>query len=132
LCTDVVQLYGNEKEYFAMSTDLVSRSSFTATGITKADSYDVQQVATQGAKVTVITDLASREIAQIGAQVIMAMAQLTQGAESTRRQLLESGVRNDVYDDAHSKVLQVTGQNLITLGNTGQKAVAQAAASMMR
>jgi hypothetical protein len=116
-----------------MSTELVSRSHFsTATGIAKADAYDVQSVAAQSAKVTVITELASREIAQIGAQVIVAMADLTKGAENTRRHLLEAGVRNEVYDDAQSKVLQVTGQNLITLGNAGQKAVAQTAQAMMR
>lgn len=116
-----------------MDTNLISRASFSpATGITKADSYDVQEVAAQGAKVTVITELASQEIAQIGAQVIIAMADLTQGAESTRRRLLDSGVRNEVYDDAQSKVLQVTGQNLIALGNAGQKAIAQTAASMLR
>jgi hypothetical protein len=116
-----------------MSNALVSRSSFsTATGIAKADVYDVDHVTEQSAKVAVITELASGEIARIGAQVIVAMADLTQGAENTHRHLLERGVRNDIYDDAQSKVLQVTGQNLITLGNTGQKVIVQTAQAMMR
>lgn len=115
-----------------MSTELVSRSSYTATSLTKASAYDVAEVAEQAAKVTEIAKVANAEVAQIGGHAVGTMAQLVQGAGQVRRQLMDSGHRSEIFDDAQSKILQVTGTNIITLANAAQKEVLQQAAKLMR
>jgi hypothetical protein len=115
-----------------MSTELVSRSSYTSSSLTKADAYDVRDAAFHSAKATELTKVANEEIAKIGAHTIGTMANLTSGAGQVRRQLMDSGHRSEVYDDAQNKILQVTGQNMITMANAGQKEVLQYTASRMR
>ena len=58
-----------------MCADLVPRSSYPASSITKASAYDVQLVAEHAAKVTTITQVANQEIAAIGSHAVAAMAQ---------------------------------------------------------
>jgi hypothetical protein len=115
-----------------MSTDMVSRSSFTSHSITKADAYDVKEVASHAAKATEIVKAANEEIVKIGAHTISSMANLTAGAGQVRQHLLGSGYRSEIYDDAHNKTLQVTGQNLIILTNEGQKEILKAAVAYMK
>jgi len=115
-----------------MCADLVPRSSYPASSITKASAYDVQLVAEHAAKVTTITQVANQEIAAIGSHAVAAMAQVVQGAEQTRYRLTVSGGNREVYEDAQSKILQVTGTNIITIANTAQKEVLQQAAAYMR
>lgn len=115
-----------------MSTQLVARSSYTSTSLAKADTFDVQAVAEQSAKIAEITKVANHEVMQVGGHAIGTMAQLVQGAGDVRQKLLELGHRSEIFDDAQSKVLQVTGQNIITLANTAQKEILQQATKLMR
>ena len=115
-----------------MSTQLVSQSPYAANSLTKADVYDVQQVAQKSAKITQIAQAVDHEVAQIGAHAVGTMAQLVQTAGDTQRRLTDSGHGSALYDDAQSKILQVTGTNLITLANTAQKEIVQQAAALMR
>ncbi len=103
-----------------------------STSLTKADTYDVQQVAQQTVKITEVTQAANREVAQVGIHAVNTMANVVKEAGQTRLKLTDSGHRSDIYDDAQSKIVQVTGQNLITLANTAQKEIMQEAARMMR
>jgi hypothetical protein len=111
---------------------MVPRSSFAATEITLGSFYDVQEVANQSAKITEIAVVANHEVAKIGGHAIGTMAKLVDGANLVRRQLTMSGHSSEIYDDAQGKILQVTGQNIITLANTAQKEVLQQAAQLMR
>lgn len=115
-----------------MCSQIVSRSSFTATGLSKAGAYDVQEVAQRATEITEIAKVANHEVAQIGAHAVGTMAQLVQGAGNVQRQLMDSGHRSEVFDDAKSKILQVSGTNLITLANTAQKEVMNQAVKHMR
>lgn len=115
-----------------MSTQLASRSSHSATSLTKADTFEVQEMAQQSAKVTEIVKVANHEIAQIGAHAVSTTAQLVKDTGEVRRQLMDSGHRSEIFDDAHEKTLQVTGTNLITLANTAQKEVLNQAAKYLR
>lgn len=115
-----------------MSNQIVSRSSFSATSITKGSALDVRDVAEHSAKATEMAKVANEEVAKIGAHAISTMATLTSGAGQVRRQLMDSGYRSEIFDDAQNKILQVTGQNMITLTNAGQKEILQYAASLMR
>lgn len=103
-----------------------------STYLTKADHYDVQQVIQQAAKITEVTKAANQEVAQVGTHAVNTMANVVRQAGQTRAQLMDSGHRSEIYDDAQSKIVQVTGQNLITLANTAQKEIMQEAARMMR
>jgi hypothetical protein len=100
--------------------------------LTKADTYDIQQMVQRGAKVTEVAKAANHEVAQVGTHAVNTMANVVREAGQTRNQLTASGHRSDIYDDAQSKIVQVTGQNLITLANTAQKEIMQEAARMMR
>jgi hypothetical protein len=115
-----------------MSNQMVPRSSYTTHSITKGSAIDIQDVAQHSAKATEIAKVANEEQAKIGAHAISTMAQLTSGAGQVRQQLTTSGYRSEIFDDAQNKVLQVTGQNLITMTNAAQKEVLQYAASRMR
>ena len=115
-----------------MSTQMVSGSRYSANSLSKADAYDVQQVAQQSAKITQITQVANHEVARVGAHAVGTMAQLVQTAEDTRWRLTCSGNARELYDDAQGKILQVTGTNLITLANTAQKEILQQSARLMR
>jgi hypothetical protein len=111
---------------------MVSRSGFSASAITQGSAIDIKDVAEHSAKATEITKVANEELVKIGAHAISSMANLTSGAAQVRQHLLGYGYRNEIYDDAQNKVLQVTGQNMITLTNAGQKEILQYAASLMR
>lgn len=115
-----------------MSSQLVSHSSYVAGTLSKADIYDVQYVAQQSAKVTEITKVANFEMARVGAHAIGTMAELVQGADSVRRQLLEAGHRSEIYVDSQDKVVQVTGHNMIKLTNAGQEEILKNAVYHMR
>jgi hypothetical protein len=82
--------------------------------------------------VSEIAAVADHEVARVGAHTIGTMAELVQGAGNVRYKLLQDGHRSDLYDDAQSKILQVTGQNLITLTNTAQQEIVRDAAYHMR
>jgi hypothetical protein len=71
-------------------------------------------------------------MAKVAAHTIGTMAQLTNGANQVRRQLIDRGHPNEIYDDAQNKILQVTGQNMITMTNASQKEILQYAAALMR
>jgi len=115
-----------------MSDYLVPRSSFTRGSLTRASSLEVMSVADLAAKITEITKVADYEVAQVGAHAIGTMANLVTGAENVRRQLTYSGYGNEIFNDAQSKMLQVTGQNLIILVNAAQQEILQQAALAMR
>jgi hypothetical protein len=115
-----------------MSKELVPRSPYAGAGLSKSSVHDVQAAAEHGSKVTEITKVTNHEIGHIGAHSIGTMAQLTVGAHEIQRRLIDAGLDSDLYDDAQTKILQVTGQNLITLANAAQKEIIQEAARLMR
>ena len=115
-----------------MSTHLASRTPYNTTSLSKADVNDIERVAGRSAKITKITEVANHEVAVVGAYAVGTMAQLVATAEDTRRQLTASGYASDMYDDTQTKILQVTGTNIITLANTAQKEIIQQAAGYMR
>lgn len=115
-----------------MSSQLAHRSGYVTTSLGKAEAYEVRDVAARSAMVAEITKIANHEVARVGAHTVGTMAELVQGAGNVRYKLLEGGHRSDIYDDAQSKILQVTGQNLITLANTAQQEILRQAASHMR
>lgn len=115
-----------------MCSQLVSRSGYVVSALDKGVAYEVREAAQLSAMVTEITKVTNFEVARVGAHAVGTMAELVQGAGNVRRQLLESGHRSDIYDDAQSKILQVTGQNIITLANTAQQEILRQAASHMR
>lgn len=115
-----------------MSNQMVPRSSFTAHAITQGSAIDIQDVAQHSAKAAEIAKVVTEEQAKIGAHAISTMAQLTGGAGQVRQQLMASGYRSEIFDDAQNKVLQVTGQNIITMTNAAQKEALQYAASLIR
>ena len=115
-----------------MSSELAPRSSYLTTSLGRAEVYEVHEVAALSAMVTEIAKIANHEVARVGAHTVGTMADLVQGAGNARYKLLGGGHRSDIYDDAQSKILQVTGQNLITLANTAQQEILRQAASHMR
>lgn len=115
-----------------MSSELAPRSSYLTTGLGRAEVFEVQEVAARSRMVSEIAAVVDHEVARVGAHTIGTMAELVQGAGNVRYKLLEGGYRSDLYDDAQSKILQVTGQNLITLANTAQQEILRQAASHMR
>ena len=115
-----------------MSSQLAPRSSHITTSLTKSDTYDLQELAQQTAKITEVIKVANHEIAQIGAHAVSTTAQLVKDAGEARRQMMDSGHRSEIFDDAQSKTLQVTGTNIITLANTAQKEVLNQATKYMR
>jgi hypothetical protein len=115
-----------------MNSQLAPRSGHVASSLGKAEVYEVQEVAQRSAMVTEITKVANFEVARVGAHAVGTMADLVQGAGNVHRQLLDSGHRSDIYVDAQIKMLQVTGQNIITLANTAQQEILRQAASHMR
>jgi hypothetical protein len=115
-----------------MSTYSISKSRYTATSLNRSDTDIVRSVADHAVKATEVTKVANHEIAQVGAHAIGTMATLVSGANGVQRQLVDSGIRNPVYDDAQAKVLEVTGHNLITMANAAQKEIIQSAAKAMR
>lgn len=108
------------------------RSNYVATSLSKASSYDVQDVAQQSAAVTELAKVANHQVAQVGAHAVGTMAQLVKGATDVSRQLADSGYRAPLFDDCREKVLQVTGTNLITLANTAQQEILRKASGYMR
>lgn len=115
-----------------MCSQLVSSSSYNTTSLSKADAYDVQDVAQRTAGITELAKVANHQVAQVGAHTVGTMAQLVKGSNEVTRQLLDSGHRSPLFDDAREKVLQVTGTNLITLANTAQQEILRKASSYMR
>lgn len=115
-----------------MSSELAPRSSYLTTGLGRAEVFQVQEVAARSRMISEITAVADHEVARVGAHTIGTMAELVQGAGDVRYKLLQGGHRSDLYDDAQSKILQVTGQNLITLANTAQQEIMHNAAYHMR
>ncbi len=115
-----------------MPYNMVTRSDYTTTDLTKAGQVDVQRIALDAARVTEIAKVANSEIAKVGADAVSAMADVTRAATDVQRRLTMDGHSNEVFDDATSKALQVTGQNLITTANTAQKVILAQAARLMR
>ena len=116
-----------------MSDSLVSRNSFNVSGeVTKADAYAIQAAATHSAKAVEVAKIANYEMAAIAGHTTGVTANLVSGAQSVTHHLLARGVRSEIFNDARDKVLVVTAQNLITITNTAQKEIAQAAAAAMR
>ena len=115
-----------------MCNQLVPRSSFATHSLTQVSAIDVRDAAEHSGKATEIAKAANEEMARVAAHSIGTMAQLTNGASQVRRQLMDPGNPNALYDDAQNKLLQVTGQNLITMTNAAQKEILQYAAAMMR
>ena len=115
-----------------MGDQIYTPSRYVGHGLTKAGQFDVQQIAAEATKIKEITKVANHEIAQIGAHAVGAMAEVTRVASDVQRRLTMNGHRSEVFDDANNKILQVTGQNLITTANTAQKEILQQAARLMR
>lgn len=115
-----------------MNSQLAPRSSHVASSLGKAEVYEVQEVAQLSAMVTEITKVANYEVARVGAHAVGTMAELVQGAANVHRGLIGAGCRNPIFPDAQDKLLQVTGQNIITLANTAQQEILRQAASHMR
>ena len=60
------------------------------------------------------------------------MAVLSKGAAIVRHQLTYSGYGSEIFNDAESKLVQVTGHNLIALANAAQQEIVHQAMSSMR
>lgn len=114
-----------------MSSELAPLSSYLARSLGKVETFELQEVAARSALLTEMTKIANHEVARIGAHTVGTMANLVQDAGNVRNTLLERGHRSDIFDDAQSKILQVTGQNLITMANTTQQQIVRQVISHM-
>ncbi len=114
-----------------MSSQLAPRSTYVSTSLGKAEVYEVQDMARSSAMVTEIAKIANHEVARVGAHAVGTMADLVQGATHVHHRLIEEGCRHPIFPDAQDKILQVTGQNIITLANTAQQEILRQAVSHM-
>lgn len=115
-----------------MCSQLAPRSTYVSTSLGKAEVYEVQEMARSSAMVTEIAKIANHEVARVGAHAVGTMADLVQGATNIDNRLIAGGCRHPIFPDAQSTILQITGQNLITLANTAQQEILRQAASHMR
>lgn len=104
----------------------------SSSSLTRADASAAQYFSQVTAGISSVAEHANNEVAKVGAHAVTTMAQLSEGAGAVQRRLTVSGHSSPVYDDAHNKILQVTGQNIITLANTAQQQILRQAASLMR
>lgn len=114
-----------------MSSELAPRSSYLTTGLGKAEVYEVQDMARSSAMVTEIAKIANHEVARVGAHAVGTMADLVQGATHVNHRLIKGGCRHPIFPEAQDKILQVTGQNIITMANTAQQQILRQAVTHM-
>ena len=98
---------------------------------TLAPAIDSQLVVTRGA-IPCALAYDGALVRPVDEHAVVTMAGLVRTAGDVRKQLTSSGYGGELYDDAQSKVLQVTGTNLITLANTAQKEILRTAVDAMR
>lgn len=92
----------------------------------------VSQLAVQSAATAEVVKVVNDEMAIVGAHAAVKMAQLTQACDATRYLLSVNGGRADLFADFQEKILQITGQNILTLANTAQKEMTTQALKAIR
>lgn len=115
-----------------MSSQLVPRSNYVTTSLSRGGSSDAQDIAERSATIAELAKVANHEVAQVGAHTIGTMAQLVKGSHDVTRLLETTSHSSPLFDDCRDKVLQVTGSNLITLANAAQQEIMRKASGYMR
>lgn len=95
-----------------MCNDIVPRSQFRSTELTKEDAYDVIEVARQSGKITEIVRVAEEEMSSVTGNSIGTLADLTVRAANISRLLTDKGYRSGIFDEGSLMLLQVTKQNI--------------------
>jgi hypothetical protein len=114
-----------------MSNDLVPRTNFTSTSLTRGRQREVLSLADQVAKTAEITKVANCEVAHVGLHALGTMASMVVGTNDIQHRLTNSGNQSDLFDDALQKILQTTGQNIHTITNMAQQEILKEAMAAM-
>ena len=112
-----------------MSTELVPRSKFEVTALTRDEALEIIGVGQTVGTFTEIDGITKGELGKVSAQAAATLAEILVGMTNLTEHLNAQGTIREKWDESMDMLFTVSRQNILTLTHETQQAQVQVAAS---